>query len=289
MTELSKKEFLNRLLEKIKKLSSIAKTQTFRFQQKWNDFLDKTDIKPHLVRNIPIEEEKFLNDIDYRISTLKLVSQAITDGFYSIKSLIEALYKSYFNSDMFKQQYSEEDQLKVKYLVAKEILGNLIQYNKLDHETIPLKYNVIARNYTLLKLKVQSDKSIIDNMNKIFNNELNLGQIQSVLKEVEADGIISIEQQNDENFYKLKNELKLSEEGEKSYTQSIYQLIIWPTNFWRSFYNIRELNITPGQDIEDRAFLQTVLSRSATQGFGPTDYVFKNLIKYYEKIKEELS
>ena len=289
MTELSKKEFLNRLLEKIKKLSSIAKTQTFRFQQKWNDFLDKTDIKPHLVRNIPIEEEKFLNDIDYRISTLKLVSQAITDGFYSIKSLIEALYKSYFNSDMFKQQYSEEDQLKVKYLVAKEILGNLIQYNKLDHETIPLKYNVIARNYTLLKLKVQSDKSIIDNMNKIFNNELNLGQIQSVLKEVEADGIISIEQQNDENFYKLKNELKLSEEGEKSYTQSIYQLIIWPTNFWRSFYNIRELNITPGQDIEDRDFLQTVLSRSATQGFGPTDYVFKNLIKYYEKIKEELS
>lgn len=289
MTELSKKEFLNRLLEKIKKLSSIAKTQTFRFQQKWNDFLDKTDIKPHLVRNIPIEEEKFLNDIDYRISTLKLVSQAITDGFYSIKSLIEALYKSYFNSDMFKQQYSEEDQLKVKYLVAKEILGNLIQYNKLDHETIPLKYNVIARNYTLLKLKVQSDKSIINNMNKIFNNELNLGQIQSVLKEVEADGIISIEQQNDENFYKLKNELKLSEEGEKSYTQSIYQLIIWPTNFWRSFYNIRELNITPGQDIEDRDFLQTVLSRSATQGFGPTDYVFKNLIKYYEKIKEELS
>ena len=289
MTELSKKEFLNRLLEKIKKLSSIAKTQTFRFQQKWNDFLDKTDIKPHLVRNIPIEEEKFLNDIDYRISTLKLVSQAITDGFYSIKSLIEALYKSYFNSDMFKQQYSEEDQLKVKYLVAKEILGNLIQYNKLDHETIPLKYNVIARNYTLLKLKVQSDKSIIDNMNKIFNNELNLGQIQSVLKEVEADGIISIEQQNDENFYKLKNELKLSEEGEKSYTQSIYQLIIWPTNFWRSFYNIRELNITPGQDIEDKDFLQTVLSRSATQGFGPTDYVFKNLIKYYEKIKEELS
>ncbi|MBY8983054.1 MAG: hypothetical protein KGD57_08905 [Candidatus Lokiarchaeota archaeon] len=289
MTELSKKEFLNRLLEKIKKLSSIAKTQTFRFQQKWNDFLDKTDIKPHLVRNIPIEEEKFLNDIDYRISTLKLVSQAITDGFYTIKSLIEALYKSYFNSNMFKQQYSEEDQLKVKYIVAKEILGNLIQYNKLDHETIPLKYNVIARNYTLLKLKVQSDKSIIDNMNKIFNNELNLGQIQSVLKEVEADGIISIEQQNDENFYKLKNELKLSEEGEKSYTQSIYQLIIWPTNFWRSFYNIRELNITPGQDIEDRDFLQTVLSRSATQGFGPTDYVFKNLIKYYEKIKEELS
>jgi len=287
MTELSKKDFLNKLLEIVKKLSSLSKSQTFRFQQKWNDFLSNTNIKPHLVRIIPVDTEKFLGDIDNRINTLKIVSQAVIDGFYSIKVLIETLYNLYFNSSDFKQQYSEEDQLKIKYLVAKEVLGNLIQYNKLDHQTIPLKYNVIARNYVLLKLKGQNDKSILDNMNKIFDNELTIENIHSVMKEIEADGIISIEQQNEGFYYKLKTEIKLSEEGEKIYSKDLYQIILWPTNFWRSFYNIRELNITPGMDMEYRDFLQKVLSRSATQGFGPTEFVFKNLVKYYEKIKDD--
>ncbi len=287
MTELSKKDFLNKLLEIVKKLSSLSKSQTFRFQQKWNDFLNNIDIKPHLVRIIPVDTEKFLGDIDNRINTLKIVSQAVIDGFYSIKVLIETLYNLYFNSSYFKQQYSEEDQLKIKYLVAKEVLGNLIQYNKLDHQTIPLKYNVIARNYVLLKLKGQNDKSILDNMNKIFDNELTIENIHSVMKEIEADGIISIEQQNEGFYYRLKTEIKLSEEGEKIYNKDLYQMILWPTNFWRSFYNIRELNITPGMDMEYRDFLQKVLSRSATQGFGPTEFVFKNLVKYYEKIKED--
>ncbi|MBN1214890.1 MAG: hypothetical protein JXA99_05540 [Candidatus Lokiarchaeota archaeon] len=287
MTELSKKDFLNKLLEIVKKLSSLSKSQTFRFQQKWNDFLGGVNIKPHLVRIIPVDTEKFLGDIDNRINTLKIVSQAVIDGFYSIKVLTETLYNLYFNSSDFKQQYSEEDQLKIKYLVAKEVLGNLIQYNKLDHQTIPLKYNVIARNYVLLKLKGQNDKSILDNMNKIFDNELTLENIHNVMKEIEIDGIISIEEQDGGLYYRLKTEIKLSEEGEKIYNKDLYQMILWPTNFWRSFYNIRELNITPGMDMEYRDFLQKVLSRSATQGFGPTEFVFKNLVKYYEKIKED--
>ncbi len=289
MTELSKKDFLQRLLDIVKKLSSIAKAQTFRFQQKWNDFLNEVEIKPHLVREISIEEEKFLNNIDYRINSLKNVSQTVIDGFYCIKTLIEALYKYYFNSNTFKQKYSEKDQLNIKYIVAKEILGNLIQYNKLDHEIVPLKYNIIARNYTLLKLKGQYDKDILDNMNKIFDNQLELKKIQNIMEEIRGDGLISIEQKNGNYFYKLKNELKLSEDGEKNYNQYISQIIIWPTNFWRSFYNIRELNITPGPDVEYHDLLQKILSRSATQGFGPTDFVFKNLIKYYEKIKQESS
>ncbi|MBY9007467.1 MAG: hypothetical protein KGD63_11985 [Candidatus Lokiarchaeota archaeon] len=287
MTELSKKEFLNRLLKIVKKLSSLSKSQTFRFQHKWNDFLSTINTKPYLVRAIPVEDEKFLEDIDYRINTLKCVSQAIIDGFYSIKTLIETLYNLYFNDNTFKQQFSEEDQLKVKYLTAKEVLGNLIQYNKLDHKTIPFKYNVIARNYILLKLKGQSDKSILNNMNKIFNNEITLDQIHVVMREVEADGFITIKQQNEGIFYKLVKEIKLSEEGEKNYNKDIYQMIIWPTNFWRSFYNIRELNITPGMDLEHRDFLQKILLRSATQGFSPTEFVFKNLINYYERLKEE--
>lgn len=287
MTEINEEEFLVRLYDVIRKLSSIAKTQGFRFQQKWNEYLSEIDIEPHLVRQIPLDKEKFLNDIDYRIKTLKTVSNAFVDGYYSIKTLLKALYEDYFNSEKFKSKYSEENQIIIKYLVAKEILGNLIQYNKMDHKTVPLKYNLIARNYTLMKFKVQDDDSILRNMNKIFEDELDLKKVKSTMKEVEKDGIISIKKENKKNHYILEKELELSGEAENTFNQSLHLLVNWPTNFWRSFYNIRELNITPSQEMKDHAFLDKTLSRTATQGFGPCDYVFKNLIKYFEKLKTQ--
>ena len=36
-----------------------------------------------------------------------------------------------------------------------------------------------------------------------------------------------------------------------------------------------------------RDFLLETLSKTATQGYSPMHYVFHNLIRYYEKIKEE--
>jgi hypothetical protein len=51
-------------------------------------------------------------------------------------------------------------------------------------------------------------------------------------------------------------------------------------------YNIRELNVTV-KGCTHGDFLQKVLSKSATQGFSPAHYVFKNLITYYEKIRDE--
>lgn len=89
---------------------------------------------------------------------LKNVEQAIVDGFYCIKSILQILYNSYFESELFKVDFLQDDQLILKYLVAKKILGDLIQYNKIDHESVPIKYNIIARNYTLIKLKGQTDE-----------------------------------------------------------------------------------------------------------------------------------
>ena len=82
--------------------------------------------------------------------------------------------------------------------------------------------------------------------------------------------------------------MKLSEDGKKQYDLKLYPLIAWPTQFWRSYYNVRELNVTVNENVKYRDFLHKVLSKSATQGFGPANFVFKNLVKYYEKIKEEM-
>ncbi|MFX0080408.1 MAG: hypothetical protein ACFE94_01515 [Candidatus Hodarchaeota archaeon] len=287
MTEVSEQEFLKKLLEVVYKLSSIAKTQTYRLKSKWEDYLKTLNEEPHFIRQIPLDKEKFLTNIEYRIEVLKHVEQAVVDGFYSIKSILLILYNSYFNSELFKGDFSVEDQLILKYLIAKKILGDLIQYNKLDHESVPMKYNIIARNYTIMKLKGQTDTEILSSLEKLNIKDVKLNDLSKLMEEIKLDGIIKITKNGKNNFYEIQKELELSKEGILKYQRDLAPIIDWPTGFWRSFYNIRELNVSPDENSTHRDFLLKVLIKTATQGYSPTHYVFKNLVKYYEKIKEE--
>ncbi len=288
MTQCSESEFTKRLLEVANKLAGIANNQTNRFKQRWNETLSSLNDDPYLVRTIPypINKEEFTSNIDYRIEILKTFENAIADGYYTIRTLLETLYGAYFSSKEFKSKFSPDDQNTIIYLTAKEILGNLIQYNIMDHETVPLKYNILARNYVTMKLQGINDMEIQQNMKKL-NLNLSLEEVNTLMGEIEVDGFITSSKSGERTNFKLKKELKLSEEGEKEYTSTIQVLIAWPTQFWRSFYNIRELNLTPNEDVPHREFLTTALAKSATQGLSATQYVIKNLIKYYEKLKEE--
>ena len=287
MTQVSEAEFLKKLLEVVHKLSSIAKAQSYRFKKKWEEYLKPINDKPHIVRQIPLDKAKFVKDIEYRIKVLKNVEQSIVDGFYCIQSILNTLYETYFDSDLFKNDFSEEDQLILKYLAAKEILGNLIQYNKLDHESVPLKYNIIARNYTMIKIKGQMNNAILDSLKKLNITEIELSDVNKLMEEIKEDGIITIKKKGKNYLYELKKELELSKEGKIHYSQVLQPLVDWPTGFFRSFYNIRELNVSLDSNIKFRDFLTKTLQKTATQGYTPAHYVFKNLIKYYEKIKEE--
>ncbi|MFX1389587.1 MAG: hypothetical protein ACFE9Z_05925 [Promethearchaeota archaeon] len=287
MTKVSESEFLKKLCEVVNKLSSIVKTQSPRLKKKWEDYLGQLDKKPHIVRQIPLDKKNFIDDISYRIKVLKNVEQATLDGFHCVKTLLQAFYTSYFNSDLFKNDFNKGDQLILKYLIAKEILGNLIQYNKLDHESVPLKYNTIARNYTLIKLKGQTDVEVLDSLKKLNITEVDLNTIRNLMNEIESDGIIRSEKKGQNYIYTLQKELELSNEGKKYYCQILQPIVDWPTLFFRSFFNIRELNVTLDKKTKYYDFLQSILLKTATQGFSPTNYVFKNLIKYYEKIQEE--
>ena len=287
MTEVSEEEFLKKLLDVVLKLSYIAKTQSYRFKKKWDEYLKPLNKKPHIIRQIPLDKNKFLTDIDYRIKILKNVENAIVDGFHSIKSLLQILYDTYFDSELFKNDFSEEDQLVLKYFAAKQILGNLIQYNKMDHESVPMKYNIMARNYTLIKLKGQTDTEVLHSLKKLNITDIKIAGLNNIMEEVKSEGIITIKKKGKNNFYELKKEFKLSPEGKKQYNQVLQPLVDYPTGFWRSFYNIRELNVTPDESCIQQDFLMKILGKSATQGYAPMHYVFKNLVKYYEKIKEE--
>ncbi|MFW9951876.1 MAG: hypothetical protein ACFFKA_17300, partial [Candidatus Thorarchaeota archaeon] len=87
MTNVSGESFLLRLYEVVYKLSSIAKTQTYRFKKEWDENLATLNQTPHLIRQFPIIKDKFLNDIDYRIEILDTVRLSFEDGFNTIRFL----------------------------------------------------------------------------------------------------------------------------------------------------------------------------------------------------------
>ena len=287
MTNVTSEEFLTKLFSVVYKLYTIAKTQSDRLKKEWDENFTSLPEQPHLVRSIKAEKEKFLTDIDYRIKVLNTIKLSFEDGFHSIKSILTALYNSYFmDSEIFTQNFSKDDQKILKYLVAKEILGNLIQYNQLDHETVPLKYNILARNYLLIKFKEQSATSINENIKKI-NINLKLPALKKSLNEIIADGFLKKKKVGKHTYYSLQKELELSENGKLTYNQIIRPIVDWPTLFYRSYYNVREINVTVNGDCKHPEFLNKVLLKSATQGYKACHYIFKNLVKYYEKLKEE--
>ncbi len=309
MTKLDEEGFLNKLYEVVFKLSGISKTQSYRFEKEWDGNLKKLNKKPHLVRQIPVEKDKFLQDIDYRIKVLDEVRLSFEDGFHSIKSLLTTLFQLYFNdSKQFKEDFSNHDQLLLNYIVAKKILGDLVQYNQLDHDSVPLKYNIIARSYIRIKLNGLREKEILENLKKV-NIDITLPRLRKFLKEIITDGIIKrtiryvyygTDKESELSevakrpkkrkliYYITDKELELSETGNKKYNQSLRPLVEWPTLFWRSYYNIRELNVSVEGNIEYPEFLNKILEKAATQGYIASHYVFKNLVKYYEKIKADL-
>jgi len=287
MTNVSEEVFLNKLYDVVHKLSGISKTQSYRFKKEWDQYLRQIKENPHIIRSIPIEKEKFLKDIDYRIEILNTVALSFDDAFNTIKTLLSTLYNSYFkDSKLFKNDYSKQDQLILKYIIATKILGELFQYNQLDHDTVPLKYNIMARSYFTIKLKGIRDTEIMDNLKKI-EIKLPLTKIKKIMEEIVKDGIINKKRKGRYLYYNLQKELELSEGGKRKYQQTLRSLIDWPTQLWRSYYNIREINVSVSINTKHSDFLNQILSRAATQGYIASNYVFKNLIEYYTKVKEK--
>ena len=282
MTKLSEQQFLVKLYEVVYKLSGISKTQSYRFKKEWDAYLSEFEPNPHLLRQFSVEKDLFLNNVSYRIEILDTVRLSFDDGFHSIKSLLSTLYNSYLNdSSKFKKDFSEIDQLQLKYFIAKEILGNLFQYNQLDHESVPLKYNILARTYFMLKNGLKT-KDIKDKLNKV-NINIKMTELWKYLNEIIEDGFLAKTKEGRINVYNLKKEIELSEEGKKKFNQILRPLVDWPTLFWRSYYNIREINVSITKGAKDPELLNNILIKAATQGYLACHFVFENLKKYYEE------
>jgi hypothetical protein len=129
---------------------------------------------------------------DYRIDILDTVRLFFEDGLSTIRFLLDILYNHYFkDSSQFKKQYNETDQLYLKYLIAKEIFGSIFEYNQFDHDRAPLKYKILACNYTKIKLlKGQNGVDILEKMEKI-KIKLDLDDLNKLMDEIVEDGFLN--------------------------------------------------------------------------------------------------
>ena len=134
MTNVSGESFLLRLYDVVYKLSRNAKILSSNFKKEWDKNFAYLNQTPKMIRQIPVVKEQFLNDIDYRIEILDTVRLSFEDGLNTIRFLLNILYNHYFkDSPQFKKDFDENDQLILKYLVAKEIFGGIPEYVQFDH------------------------------------------------------------------------------------------------------------------------------------------------------------
>ena len=290
MTNVSGESFLLRLYDVVYKLSRNAKILSSNFKKEWDKNFAYLNQTPKMIRQIPVVKEQFLNDIDYRIEILDTVRLSFEDGLNTIRFLLNILYNHYFkDSPQFKKDFDENDQLILKYLVAKEIFGGIPEYVQFDHDTAPLKYKILACNYTKIKLlKGQKDAEILEKLKKI-KIEIELDELNKLMDEIVEDGFLNKTRPGNYFYYDLYSELLLSDDGSSEYERTIKPLVKWPVSFWEFYYNIRELNVTVDTEIKHSDRLNTILVRAAIQGYNACHYVFENLVSYYQDLKKNLN
>ena len=288
MTNVSGDSLLLRLYDVVYKLSRNAKILSSNFKKEWDEKFAYLNQTPKVIRQFPVVKEQFLNNIEYRIEILDTVRLSFEDGLNTIRFLLDMLYNHYFKeSPQLKKDFGEKDQLILKYLVAKEIYGSIIEYNQFDNDTAPLKYKILACTYTKIKLlKGQKDAEILEKLKKI-KIEIELDELNKLMDEIVEDRFLNKTWRENYFFYDLNSELLLSNDAISVYEKTIEPLVKWPVSFWEFYYNIRELNVTVDNKIEHSDRLNTILVRAAIQGYTACHYVFENLVSYYQDIKKD--
>ncbi|MHA1727685.1 MAG: hypothetical protein ACTSWY_03020 [Promethearchaeota archaeon] len=259
--------------------------------------------EPHRIRDFKPNKLRFFENDDYKIKILHEFEISVVDGYYCIKSIVSTLFNNYFtNSELFLKDVDENDRIPMIYMAADTLIGSLLQFLSTEKEIVNIKYLVVVKNKSMLKLKgmfggeilnnlrASGFKSDLEKIQKIMGELVELGYVEmrnvsknvlKIGKEMEKTG------KKGQFFYKWIKNFELSPEGQNFYKKNIHQVIVWAVQLWRSLYNIRELDVVIPEKYKFRTFLEKTVAKAATQGFMSSYWVVKNLQKYYKLVIED--
>ncbi|MBD3352599.1 MAG: hypothetical protein GF364_14015 [Candidatus Lokiarchaeota archaeon] len=292
--------FLNTLWEVLEKEASLIKTQMPRFNKLWTAYFKEFKLNPHQIRKFLPDNKKFFGSNKYKVAILKRLEASLIDAYYTIKDVVLTIFKGYFpNSNKFLSDIDEEDRIPIMFKSAEVLIGSLLQFLSTEKDIISIKYLVIAKNKSMLRLKGRTDQKLLEKLrssgfesdintiNKIMTeiSDLNYVEKRKITEEEQAKGL------EGNFFYKWNKEkdFTLSNSADKIYHSRILPVIEWCIGIWRSMYNIRELDVEILDSYKWKAYLEKTVKKAATQGFMTCYWVIKNIRKYYEMlVKDEL-
>jgi len=271
----------------VKEKSSNIRAQIPRLHKLWSQFWGETQVELKAIRPVVVDDKRFISDLQYRIDVVRNLQNAMNDGFFAVKSIVEPIFSNYIDSDLIYKDFSNEDLVAAKLNICDLLVGSLLQFIVLDKNAIPVPYIIIAKNKALMKLKALSIHRIVDDMNK-NGFEVSNEYVSSVMNDMIDLGYVSKHKiiDSDEIVYKFVKDFSLSELGQSKFDQKIKPLLEWTIALWRSLFNIRSLDTPIPDDYSHRSFLEETVKRAATQGYLSSHNVMENIANYYEILLE---
>jgi hypothetical protein len=287
-TSSSKDLFLPTLWDIISEQSTTIKTQMPRLKHLWQTFWAALTMNLPDIRIIQLDKKRFFSEIPYRLECIRTLEYAMTDGFYVIKAIIDALFHQYIDSDLIQDDFGEQDAIPVSFLISENLVGSLLQFIVLDKTPIPIGFLLIAKNKSIMKLKGRTASQLLDDLHK-NGFQSTLDEISNVLLEMQSLGYLAGEMDIELNEirYKFIKDFTVSAPNEKKYQSKIKPLLEWAVELWRSLYNIRAIDTIIPDTYPYPEFLRETVARAATQGYMSAQNVIENIGNYYKMILEQ--
>ncbi|MHA1734401.1 MAG: hypothetical protein ACTSU5_20875 [Promethearchaeota archaeon] len=271
------------LAEVVDKSVSFLRFHVPRFSQLWTDFWRHFEPNPRLVHPFAFDRERFGQDAAYRLETLRAFERAIVEGYHAERAIFATVYGKVLPSPDLSQYFSPAEIPLLGFKISDTLVTSLGQFISMDPSTIPLEYVVVARNKSMIRLRGTTDEQAARDLSS-SGVPCTVADVRAAMSKLAAAGLLDVKRDGNTERYENLGDFILPDADEQFFKREIQPVLDWAVQFWRSFYNLRELNTPIDPRRPHSGFLEKTVSRSATQGFSSAHFVVANLVKYFEMI-----
>lgn len=266
------------LLGVCEKTASNGKILNSRLLDLWKG-MEPYGAELHPIRSLVISRLKFAEGGEHAVKVLEECEAAMVDTYWAIKMVATALFHTVPDKMMavlpsvFK---GADDVGRYELAVAGRLVNSLLEFFKLEKELISPGLYLYGKTATFLRVKKRMPVDTLVAMVSKDGIEMTREGVLEILERWEELGLLTLD--GAEAIHVAK--ALLSDEQQALVEKSLFPLVEWSINAWRTMFNVRELNTPIPNDYPDHEGLAHVVSHAATQGFTHAHFVFQELKKY---------